>query len=456
MNEALRRLLASKGMGTLSFDLYFSIVGTDTHAAEIIQLIGQPASESNLLSLFPELVGNELLIQDILNRQKGEFRLDFVNRADDAGNLFFLNLFVLPDEKPGSGLLILEDVTIEARAVQEVNQQTYEVFLYERDPRFRKKFLSESILGNSEPMQAVKKTIDKICRVPAATVLLMGETGCGKNLAARVIHYSSMPADAPFVDINCAALPEHLIESELFGYEKGAFTHATASRRGLFEEAQGGTIFLDEIGELPQNLQAKLLSVLETKKFRRLGSNTTIEIDARIISATNRDLPKEVEKNNFREDLYYRLNVVSIKLPPLRELGDDIILLAEHLLKVFNVEFKKQVKGFSEDARRVMLNYSWPGNVRELSNCIERAMIFIEKDWIEAADLTVLAPKPSQVEPGSEPWTLPPNGIVLENVERQLIESALKKAGNNKSEAARLLGLSRDTLRYRLEKYKLV
>jgi transcriptional regulator with PAS, ATPase and Fis domain len=456
MNEALRRLLASKGMGTLSFDLYFSIVKTDTRAAKIIELIGQLSSESNLLALFPELVGNELFIQDILNHQKDEFRLDFVNRSDAGGNLLFLNLMVLPDERPGYGLLVLEDVTAQARALQDINQQKYELFLYERNPQFRRKFLSESILGNSEPMQAVKKTIDRICKVPTATVLLMGETGCGKNLAARVIHYSSMPTDAPFVDINCAALPEHLIESELFGYEKGAFTHATASRRGLFEEAQSGTIFLDEIGELPQNLQAKLLSVLETKKFRRLGSNTPIEIDARIISATNRDLPKEVEKNNFREDLYYRLNVVSIKLPPLRELGDDIILLAEHLLKVFNVEFKKQVKGFSEDARRVLLNYSWPGNVRELSNCIERTMIFIEKDWIEAADLTVFAPKPSQVEQGNEPWTLPPNGIVLEDVERQLIESALKQAGNNKSEAARLLGLSRDTLRYRLEKYKLV
>jgi transcriptional regulator with PAS, ATPase and Fis domain len=455
MNEALRHLLACKSMGTFLFDIHFSIVKTDTHAAKIIELLGHSSLKDNLLSFFPELVGNEQFIQGILNHQRGDFRLDYVNRTDESGNPLFLNLLVLPDEKPGHGILILEEVTAQARALQERNQQKYELYLYERDPQFRKKFLSESILGNSEPIRIVRKTIHKICKVPTATVLLLGETGCGKNLAARVIHYSSMSTDAPFVDINCAALPEHLIESELFGYEKGAFTHAIAARRGLFEEAQNGTIFLDEIGDLPLNLQAKLLSVLETKKFRRLGSNTPIEVDARIISATNRDLFKEVEKNSFREDLYYRLNVVSIKLPPLREMGEDIILLAGHLLKIFNIEFKKQVKGFTADARQVLLNYPWPGNVRELSNCLERAMIFIEKDWIEGADLAMLAPKPSQAIQDPRQWVLPPNGIVLEDVERHFIVSALTRTGNNKSEAARLLGLSRDTLRYRLEKYQL-
>ena len=227
------------------------------------------------------------------------------------------------------------------------------------------------------------------------------------------------------------------------------------SPSGLFEEAQGGTIFLDEIGELPLNMQAKLLHVLETKKFRRLGSNKIIEVKARLISATNRDLQKEVGRKEFREDLFYRLNVVLITLPPLRELGEDIIIIATHLLKIFNIEFKKQVKGFSEDARQALLNYQWPGNVRELSNCLERTMIFIEKDWIEAPDLVVFQPSFAQTVSNGHPWTVPPDGIVLEDVERQLITSALNQAGKNKSKAARLLGLTRDTLRYRLEKYQL-
>ena len=455
MNQTLRRLLASQNMGALLFDTQFTIVKTNPEAVKIIKSLGQATFETDLLSLFPELVGNESFIADILNQKEDNFRLDFINRLNDKGQSFFLNLLLLPDEEPGHGLLILEDVTTSTQALQAMNQQRYELFLYKRDPQFRNNLLSESLLGNTEKIQRVRQTIQKLSKVPSATVLLLGETGCGKNLAARVVHYSSMSTDSPFVDINCAALPEHLIESELFGYEKGAFTHATTSRRGLFEEAHNGTIFLDEIGELPLNLQAKLLSVLETKKFRRLGSNLAIDINARIMSATNRNLQEEVEKRNFREDLYYRLNVVSITLPPLRELGEDIILLAEHLRKIYNIEFKSQVKGFTDDARQILLNYPWPGNVRELSNCLERIMIFTEKDWIEASDLAMLASKPMHSDQSSQQWVIPPNGIILEDVERQLIESALKQAGNNKTKASRLLGLSRDTLRYRLEKHQL-
>jgi two-component system response regulator HydG len=218
------------------------------------------------------------------------------------------------------------------------------------------------------------------------------------------------------------------------------------------EEAQGGTILLDEIGELPLNLQAKLLSVLETKQFRRLGSNKPTEIKVRTMAATNKDLQKEVVKGKFREDLYHRLNVVSLTLPPLRELADDVMLIAAHFLKVFNLEFKKRVKGFTSAAQKALLGHTWPGNVRELSNCLERAMIFIEKDRIDQADLVIGAPEQSSYGPE---WAVPASGIALEEVERQLIISALQRAGGNKSKAARLLGLSRDTLRYRLEKYQL-
>ena len=455
MNKTLKRLLDNKRLGAIVFDFDFNIVEIDEIAADLFGVLGLSMSERNLLALFPEFIGSELLIKNILEEKNDEFRLDIVNRFDVNGNPKFINLFIFPEDTTSHGLLIVEDVTDQALNQQQINQQRYELYLYQHDADFRSRFLSESILGNSDPIREVRETIRKLSGVPGATVLLMGETGSGKNLAARVIHYSSMPAEAPFVDINCAALPEQLLESELFGYEKGAFTHATASRPGLFEEAHKGTIFLDEIGELPINMQAKLLHVLETKKFRRLGSNKKIEVNARIISATNLDLQKEVGRQRFREDLFYRLNVVSIKLPPLREMGEDILIIARHLLEIFNIEFKKQVRGFSDDAQQLMLQYPWPGNVRELSNCLERTMIFIEKEWIERADLVVLQPSAVQNAEGQPQWTVPPGGIVLEDLERQMIISALKQAANNKSKAARLLGLTRDTLRYRLEKYNI-
>ena len=271
-------------------------------------------------------------------------------------------------------------------------KQRYDLFLYRTSADFRRKRSSDRILGDSPAIRRVRAAIQKLSRIPSATVLLTGETGCGKNLAARVIHDSSMPVDAPFVEINCAALPEHLIESELFGYEKGAFTHAVTAKPGLLEEAHEGTLFLDEIGDMPANMQAKLLAVLEGRPFRRLGSTRPIEVNIRVIASTNRDLQADVADKRFREDLFFRLNVVTLALPPLRELGDDILMIAEHFLNVYNVEFKKRVKGFSADARRGLLGHPWPGNVRELANCIERAMIFAEKDHIDAYDLVLSPP----------------------------------------------------------------
>ena len=455
MRSDFKHLLKWKQLGTLRFDRELQIVAVDKKADSILRGAGQSVTENHLLTYLPEFIGSESFLLEVLDGRQSEFRLDYVNRIDPEGAIHYLNLLVVA-EQDGDGVVILEDATEGALAQQKQNQQKYELFLYRHDSDFRRRFLSESILGHSGAIESVRDTIRKLSSVPGATVLLQGETGAGKNLAARVIHYSSMPADAPLVDINCAALPEHLLESELFGYEKGAFTHATTAKPGLFEEANNGTLFLDEIGELPLNMQAKLLSVLETKRFRRLGSNKPIEISSRIIAATNRDLKTEVEKKTSREDLFYRLNVVCIDLPPLRELGKDVLLIADHMLKIFNIELKKKVRGFSPSAQQALCDYHWPGNVRELSNCIERAMIFIETDTIEAGDLIISASAPAQSAEGQSSWVVPPEGIRLEEVERQLIASALALAGDNKSKAARLLGLSRDTLRYRLEKHKLL
>ncbi len=445
MKSTLKQYLASRNLGSIEFDRQFQIVASDAAASHILKFLGHADHEKDLLNLFPELVGSEDIAREIINAQTGDLRLDYINRTDPSGQPVFVNMTVLSSDMPGCGLVVIENVTDIAGAIQAINQQRYDLFLYQRNQEFRKEFLNNSILGNSKVILKVRETIKKISGFPNATVLLTGETGTGKNLTARVVHLSSMPRGAPFVHINCAALPEHLIEAELFGYEKGAFTHAS--------------IFLDEIAEIPVNIQAKLLSVLETKQVRRLGSNKTIDVNARIIAATNKDLQREVQQKNFREDLFYRLNIVCIDLPPLRKMGDDIILIADYLRKLFNVEFGKQVRRFSPPAKKLLIDYNWPGNVRELSNCIERAMIFIETDTIESESLTISNTISNQFGSlpldGTQQFTLPASGISLEDVERQLILAALKQAGNNKSKAARLVGLTRDTLRYRLEKYHL-
>ena len=452
MNGTTEQLLKWKNIGFIRFNAHFDIIEIDNVAKTMLKSVADQFSGGNLLELFPEFLGNEEEIHNLLKKKSVDFRLDYLNKIDRMNKLRFFNLLVLAENESDIGVVIIEDVTNQGRMAQEINQQKYELLLYKSNSEFRRLFLSKSLLEQSKAVQHIRNMIDKISKVPNSTVLLLGESGTGKSLTARIIHYSSMPVDAPFVDINCAAIPENLIEAELFGYEKGAFTNATATRQGLLEEAEGGTIFLDEIGELPFNLQAKLLSIIEIKNFRRLGINQSIVFKARIITATNRNLQKEVVKKNFREDLYYRLDVVSIRLPPLRELGKDILIIADHLLTIFNIEFKKKIKGFTQSAKEALLAHTWPGNVRELSNCLERAMIFSENEQIDNPDL--ILSHPVHIKNGKE-WEVPSTGILLEEIERELIISALKQAGNNKSKAARLLGLTRDTLRYRLEKYNI-
>jgi two-component system, NtrC family, response regulator AtoC len=308
----------------------------------------------------------------------------------------------------------------------------------------------EAIIGDSPAMQAVKALLARVAASPASTVLLNGETGTGKDLAAKAVHYNSDRAGRSFVNITCSALPEQLLESELFGHERGAFTDARQQKRGLFETADGGTIFLDEIGEMTPALQAKLLRFLEEKAFKRVGGLSDIRVDVRVVAATNRDLEEEVKGGKFREDLFYRLQVMPILLPPLRERRGDVPLLAAYYIDRFNREFRKRVKGPSPPATKLLEQYQWPGNVRELRNAIERAMLLIDRDRLEPEDFTTLT---RSVEPAQ--FRLPAAGINLEDVERQLLMQALERASGNQSQAAQLLGINRDQVRYRIEKFGL-
>ncbi|MDA8077909.1 MAG: sigma-54 dependent transcriptional regulator [Nitrospiraceae bacterium] len=313
-----------------------------------------------------------------------------------------------------------------------------------------------NIVGRSEEMVKVCDLIRKVSKSDATTVLLQGESGTGKDLVAKVIHYESGRADRPFMDINCTALPETLIESELFGFEKGAFTDAKQMKKGLFELADGGTIFLDEIADMKPSTQAKLLKVIENKTFKRIGGVKDITVDLRIVAATNKNLVDEVKAERFREDLYYRLKIIPMHLPALRDRRDDILVLAKHFIDEFNNEFKKNVKGFAKETGKAFLHYPWPGNIRELRNVIERAMILENEEYILPEHLPgELLSEESQPRGsvGMPDIKLPPGGLDIEQVERELIRQALDQVKWNQTRAARLLSLTRDALRYRMQKF---
>lgn len=323
----------------------------------------------------------------------------------------------------------------------------------------------DAIIGDTEQMTRVKNLIQKIAKSDATTVLIQGESGTGKELVAKAIHYSSTRADKPFMAINCAALPVNLLESELMGHEKGAFTDAKAMKKGLFELADGGTVFLDEIGDMDMNMQAKLLRVLEEKSFRRVGGVRDIKVDVRVISATNQDLAKAMNNGKFRKDLYYRLQVVPIYLPALRERGSDILKLARHFMSHFNQECHKSVNGISKEAEQILLSYSWPGNVRELKNVIERAMIFeIENELLPEhlpQELTESALMPLSASETHNPISIdclviPETGISIEEVEHALVKKALDMAGGNQTRAAQLLKMPRDAFRRRMKRYGII
>jgi DNA-binding NtrC family response regulator len=317
------------------------------------------------------------------------------------------------------------------------------------------------LIGKSPPMLHVMEMIRKVSASQATTVLLEGESGTGKNVVAKAIHYGSPRAEKPFVNITCSALTETLLESELFGHERGAFTDAKSQKKGLLELAEGGTAFLDEIGEMGMAMQAKVLRFLEDKTFKRVGGTRDIIVEVRIVAATNRDLEVAVHEGRFREDLFYRLKVIPMRLPSLRERREDIPILVQHFLDHFNKEFRKQTEEVEPAAMERMMAYDWPGNIRELRNVIERIMILEVKERIELVDLPVEIIGEStgsgrETSRMSPRISVPLGTMTLEELEREAICQALDKSGQNQVKAAKLLGISRDTLRYRMKKFSLL
>jgi len=329
------------------------------------------------------------------------------------------------------------------------------------------------VIGSSPKMKDLMAFVRKVAASEATTILIQGESGTGKDLIAKALHYESARQEKPFVAINCSAIPETLMEAELFGHEKGAFTDAKQMKKGLFETADGGTLFLDEIGELSPLLQAKLLRVLEDQVIRRVGGVRDMQVNVRVIAASNRDLEKAVREAQFRQDLYYRLAIIAIFIPPLRERKEDIPPLVDFFIERYNRKFKKAVRGVTGDTRRLLESHNWPGNVRELKNSIERAMILEDEEFLhsiflpfsvaesggptafERSAVAANEPQPAGAKPLPRLY-IPEGGTSLEEMERVMVELAMRQANNNQTHAARLLDISRDALRYKLKKFGLI
>ena len=309
-----------------------------------------------------------------------------------------------------------------------------------------------NIIGASPEMRKILEMTEKVANTDAATVLIQGESGTGKEMIAQAVHDLSKRGNMPFIAINCPGVPEHLLENELCGHEKGAYTDAYGLKKGLLEVADGGALFLDEIGDMGQGMQAKVLRLIEQKTFRRMGGVKDIHVDVRIITATNKDLRKLMAEGKFREDLFYRINIIALRIPALRERRDDILPLVKHFVDKYNEDFHKTIRKMSKEVEHFFMAYDWPGNVRELKNVIERAMILGEGDilLLEHLPMEIVGENQERIMTGLR---LPPEGISMDKLEEALVREALKMTGGNQTKAARLLGISRDSLRYRMQKF---
>ena len=351
----------------------------------------------------------------------------------------------------------LEELKLLADRARETSQLKQELSYYRSRAAQPVRF--GEVIGQSPAIRGVLEQARQIAALEETPpVLIVGETGTGKGLVARTIHASSPRSARPFIEVNCTALPATLMEAELFGHERGAFTDAKESKLGLFEAAEGGFLFLDEVGDIELSLQGKLLKAVEERSVRRVGGIRDRRIDVRILAASNRDLEKDAQGERFRRDLYFRLAVIILRLPPLRERGEDILFLAEHFLRRFNAKYGKAAHGFDPRARERLLAYPWPGNVRELSHVMERAVLWSRGDLLGSEHLSLEIPAAPaehaiQVDGRGASESLPPPGTDLESWERTLIERALRESDGNQTRAAQRLGISRDTLRYRLKKY---
>jgi Nif-specific regulatory protein len=376
-------------------------------------------------------------VLEAINKRQGVFTTDDVRLLEAFANQLALaleNARLIQELRAARELLSEEN-----RYLREAMAQTVQF---------------ETLVGESPKMQEVYRLVELVLNTPA-TVLLTGESGTGKELIARVIHYQGPRAKGHFIAVNCAAIPETLLEAELFGYERGAFTGATQRKPGRFELAAGGTLFLDEIADMSTVLQAKILRVLQEKQFERVGGTETLTTDARIVAATNQDLKQLMDEGRFRRDLFYRLNVYPISLPPLRERQEDLSPLAIYFLKRYSHELKKEVVGISKEALGLLERYTWPGNVRELENVIERGVILCRGTVVTAQELPSLREHLRTPVLSGDAFRLPPNGIVLWDLEKDLIRQALEQTQQNKTHAAKLLGLSRTQLRTRMRHYGL-
>jgi len=444
-DELLIRLWLAEHLAEVGFDVRAFETGSELlsglaeEPADLV-LLDLRLPDGSGLDLLPEILERDGTLPVIMITAHGE--VETAVKAVRAGAHHFL-------EKPVelSELLLLIDQALENRRLLS------EVERYREGNRWQ--FSDVTLVGRSFAMRRVAEVITRLAlRGSPANVLIRGESGTGKDVIARAIHARGPRRGGPFIAVNCTALPESLVESELFGHEAGAFTDAREDKRGLFELAHGGTLFLDEVGDMPKGAQAKLLQIMERHVVRRVGGVRDIPVDVHVVAATHRDLEAAVAQGSFREDLFYRLNVVPIQVPPLRERPEDIAPMAHHFLDTLSEEMRIPERHLTPEALRALEAHPWPGNARQLRNVLERLLLLRDEDVIDGSSLPPEirgAPAGAPITGGS--FILPSEGVDLEELERDLIRQALDKSGGNKSRAARLLGLTRDTLRYRVEKY---